>query len=358
MNIAILIDAENVQPVHAGRIFEHAASLGDIAYKEIYGTGPAISTWVEPVLRYAIHPNLTIKASKGKNSSDIALVIGAMDLIHNVDAVILVSSDSDFSALAVRLRSEGIDVIGMGTEKSNELWRTACSSFVVLAAPAVKPKQASNARQTGNGRQSSNGRQANAKQAVNARQANDSQTAPAKKAEDAKPVASTHTERAAAIRAFIRAEIERAGGRLQTSVLFSSLNNLPEYRVDQQRSRRKPLNYLIRQYGDAFAIEADGEGNHFISMSAAGPEAVAEAEAPEVSEPEAVDSGAGEAVAEAGELQMLIAAGIPEVDAPQVVEIFTQSRNKREAYNRLRKAFGVAGRDYYNRVKAIGEGEA
>ncbi|MBR1822358.1 MAG: NYN domain-containing protein, partial [Clostridia bacterium] len=133
-NLAILIDAENVLPAHADLIFDHAASLGNIARKEIFGAAQALGAWVSPVLKYAIHPNLTIKASKGKNSSDIALVIGAMDLLVSggIDCVIIASSDSDFSALSVRLRNAGIEVIGMGMEKSNELWRTACSTFVVL----------------------------------------------------------------------------------------------------------------------------------------------------------------------------------------------------------------------------------
>ena len=151
MNLAILIDAENVLPASAGLIFNHAASLGTVVHKEIYGAATALSAWVAPVLKYAIHPNLTIKAAKGKNSSDIALVIGAMDVLQagDVDGVIIASSDSDFSALSIRLREAGIEVIGMGTDKANELWRTACTSFVVLqptkpqaqkAQPAPKPQ--------------------------------------------------------------------------------------------------------------------------------------------------------------------------------------------------------------------------
>ena len=139
-NIAILIDAENVLPASADLIFDHAASLGSVVRREIFGASSALGAWVSPVLKYAIHPNLTIKASKGKNSSDIALVIGAMDLVvgGNIDGVVIASSDSDFSSLSVRLRSAGLQVIGMGTEKANALWRTACSSFVVLEQPSQK----------------------------------------------------------------------------------------------------------------------------------------------------------------------------------------------------------------------------
>ena len=80
-NVAVLIDAENVLPIYAHQIFESAAARGTVCSKEIYGAAPALTTWVEPVFEYAIHANLTIKASKWKNSSDIALVIGAMDLL-------------------------------------------------------------------------------------------------------------------------------------------------------------------------------------------------------------------------------------------------------------------------------------
>ena len=150
-NIAVLIDAENVLPAFADQIFTHASSLGTVAYKEIYGAAAALNAWVEPVLKYAMHPNLTIRPSKYKNTSDIALVIGAMDLLNHPagagpDVMVIASSDSDFSALSVRLRTGGVEVVGMGTDKSNELWRAACSSFVLLqqqpARPASQPRKA------------------------------------------------------------------------------------------------------------------------------------------------------------------------------------------------------------------------
>ena len=77
--IAVLIDAENVQASFGDKVFSYANSLGNVIVKEIYGVASALGLWVEPVLKYAIHPNLTIKASKFKNTSDISLVIGAMD---------------------------------------------------------------------------------------------------------------------------------------------------------------------------------------------------------------------------------------------------------------------------------------
>ena len=138
---AVLIDAENVVASLADEIFRQAEEMGTVVAREIFGTASALTTWVAPVLKYAMHPNLTIKAAKGKNSSDIALVIGAMDqLMHGeVDTFIIASSDSDFSSLSVRLRNAGKEVVGMGTDKSNDLWRTACTRFVVLGQKAAAP---------------------------------------------------------------------------------------------------------------------------------------------------------------------------------------------------------------------------
>lgn len=376
MNLAILIDAENILPAHADQIFSHAASLGDIAYKEIYGTGQALATWVEPVLKYAIHPNLTIKASKGKNSSDIALVIGAMDLLAagGLDAVIIASSDSDFSSLSVRLRNANIEVIGMGTDKANPLWRTACSSFVPFQPP--KPAQQQKAAQPGKAqKQPVKQTQPKPQPAQQPPKPQEAAEAPAQKI----AVAATHAERAVIIRDFISAQLEANGGRMQSNALFTALNNLPEYRVDQQRSKRRPFNYLTRQYADAFDFEDGNDGNNWISFPAAdksrpapdadGAPAEAEAEIeaePEVKAPAAPKAPktpveeAPAAPAEADEapaddpLRILVDAGLPEDIAGQIVVIFTESANLREAYNKLRATFGnTAGREYYQKVKEI-----
>ena len=80
-NIAIFIDAENVEPMYAGQIFGYAESIGRVAVKEIYGAGIALNEWAYPILQYAIHMNMTLRPNRYKNSSDIALVIGAMDLL-------------------------------------------------------------------------------------------------------------------------------------------------------------------------------------------------------------------------------------------------------------------------------------
>ena len=345
MNIAILIDAENVLAAHADQIFERAAALGDIRRREIFGAAQALASWVEPVLKYAIHPNLTIKASKGKNSSDIALVIGAMDLLiaGGIDAAVIASSDSDFSALSVRMRNAGIDVIGMGTEKANPLWRTACSSFVVLQQPGKQPAEPAKKAQAParDNRSAAREAKAPAKEPA-AREAKVPAKEPA--------VTPDHGKRMDIIRDFIRQEIEAAGGRVQTNALFTALNALPEYKVDQQRSRRRPLNYLTRHFSDAFRFEDGPDGNGIVSLrgDSAAPQAPA-AEAPEA------PAAAEEAPAEGPEpLALLLEAGLPEDDARKIVDIFTESAGLREAYNKLRSVFGsTTGREYYQKVKDI-----
>lgn len=358
MNIAILIDAENVLPNHADLIFAHAQKLGTVACKEIFGASSALSSWVAPVLKYAIHPNLTIKAAKGKNSSDIALVIGAMDLLvrGGIDCAIIASSDSDFSALSVRLRNAGIEVVGMGTEKSNELWRTACSSFVVLQ----NQKSAQAARQESTP-------QTEAKQ-------NGQRQATAKKT--ARQAASTHQERIAVIEKLISKRLESHGGRVQTTTLFPALNQLPEYRVDRQGSGKKPLNYLTSTYGDIFHFEDAADGQNWVSLPGIEPlpvaepssapkddEAEAPAETPEVvedisapqpdAESEIVQEEAGY-VTPQQITDRLVAGGFEEDIAQRVTEIFADSASYRAAYNKLRSVFGNnTGRDYYQRAKEI-----
>ena len=376
-NLAVLIDAENVLPIHADQIFTHASTLGTIKVKEIYGAAAALTSWVEPVLKYALHANLTIKASKGKNTSDIALVIGAMDLLvaGSIDTVVIVSSDSDFSALSVRLRSAGIEVVGMGTEKANPLWRTACSSFVVLQAPSFRPAPAQQPVRS----------QPAAKTAPKPAAPKQEQPAnPPKKKNDTKPVAPTHAGRMSIISAFIKEQLEANDGRMAVSALLPALNGLPEYRVDQQRSKRNAHNYLVRLYGDAFTFE-EGEGGSFISLRKNAPEAAAEtAEAeeapadalPEIeaaeqepaesveepkeaepapTEPEAQPDEQAQAIAAFG--ARLVEAGIPDDAAQQIIAILNENSNLRTVYNKMRVTFGGdTGRKYYQIVKEVGRG--
>ena len=369
MNIAVLIDAENVLPAFAEQIFEHAASLGTVVRREIYGAAQSLNTWVEPVLKYAIHSNLTIRPTKYKNSSDIALVIGAMDMIGEADAMVIASSDSDFSSLAVRLRSAGTEVIGMGTEKANPLWKTACSSFVTLTAkpaagknqqPAKQPAKPSQpAPQPAKAAQPSQAQQPAAQPAKAPVPAPAAQ--PAQAQQPAKPqpkVAATHTERAAIIRACIAAQMEAAGDRLNSNVLFTALNNLPEYRVDQQRSKRKPMNYLLRQFGDMIRFEEDEEGMSWCLRASAQPAESPTKESQPAEAKQAPDAPQAQSAPDepSREVELLMEQGLARDVAERIASVFSSSGSLRAAYNKLRAEFGATtGREYYLLVKDIAE---
>lgn len=140
--LAVLIDAENVSSKIAEVLFTEIATLGQASARRIYGdfASPALKGWTEVLARFAIQPQQNFANTKGKNSGDIALVIDAMDLMHSerFDGFCLVSSDSDFTRLASRLREEGLDVFGFGEQKTPESFRQACTRFIYtenLTAP-------------------------------------------------------------------------------------------------------------------------------------------------------------------------------------------------------------------------------
>jgi uncharacterized LabA/DUF88 family protein len=131
---AILIDADNTSPQIAGGLFEEIAKFGEASVRRIYGdfSTPQLKSWAEILQKYAIDPYQQFAYTKGKNASDIALVIDAMDLLHSgrFDGFCLVSSDSDFTRLASRLREQGADVYGFGTQRTPESFRQACRRFI------------------------------------------------------------------------------------------------------------------------------------------------------------------------------------------------------------------------------------
>ena len=136
--LAVLVDADNVAPASAPLVFKEIATFGDATVRRIYGdfsSSNVSNAWTKKVLNnHALVPHHQLANTKGKNSSDIALVIDAMDLLHSgrVDGFVLVSSDSDFTRLASRIREQGLDVIGIGEEKTPESLRKACKRFVFL----------------------------------------------------------------------------------------------------------------------------------------------------------------------------------------------------------------------------------
>ncbi len=131
---AVLIDADNTSPRIAAGLFEEVAKFGEASVRRIYGdfSGQRLKSWADILPKFAIDPYQQFAYTTGKNASDIALVIDAMDLLHSgrLDGFCLVSSDSDFTRLASRLREQGADVYGFGEQKTPESFRQACRRFI------------------------------------------------------------------------------------------------------------------------------------------------------------------------------------------------------------------------------------
>ncbi|QRM35649.1 NYN domain-containing protein [Microvirga sp. VF16] len=132
--LAVLIDADNASAKIAGRLFEEIAKIGEASVRRIYGdfSGQRLKPWADILAQHAIIPQQQFAYTAGKNASDIALVIDAMDLLHSgrFDGFCLVSSDSDFARLASRIREQGLDVYGFGERKTPESFRQACRRFI------------------------------------------------------------------------------------------------------------------------------------------------------------------------------------------------------------------------------------
>ena len=425
--VAVLIDGENIDPSFAEQIFTYANSLGTPAVREIYGSGVALNDWSDPILRHTIHTNFTLRPNRFKNSSDIALVIGAMELLAasrasgegpGSTAVLIVSSDSDFSPLAVHLRAAGVDVIGMGEPKNtNAMWPKACTKFVELtAAPSqaqAKSERKSAAEQekkaAGKTPENPSASQSQPQQEKKASQ-QQSQPAPVQQVQqpqqaEKKPapavkqpaqtgeqneaektqapaaernertIAPSHRARVEIIRKFVEDQIAAHDGRIKSGELFKALISLPDYKYDQQRSRRNPLDYLEKQYSDWFEFEAGEKGSSWITVKSAavsGPastavyeEPVAEpapAEAAQEQQPvpeETAPAAQPEKEPEAAPHELtleesLTEAGIPFKDAVRAANILPKCRNMRDVYNRMRGAFGKEdGKTYYEAVKVL-----
>jgi NYN domain/OST-HTH/LOTUS domain len=131
---AVLIDADSASHRIAAGLFEEIAKFGEANIRRIYGdfSSPRMKSWVEILPKYAIDPYQQFPYTSGKNACDIALAIDAMDLLHSgrLDGFCLVSSDSDFTRLASRLREQGLDVYGFGGKKTPESFRQACRRFI------------------------------------------------------------------------------------------------------------------------------------------------------------------------------------------------------------------------------------
>jgi uncharacterized protein (TIGR00288 family) len=134
LRFAVLIDGDNAQASLLPQILAEVSKVGLITVKRIYGDWTSINmnSWKNSLHQYAIQPIQQFRYTVGKNSTDSAMIIDAMDLLHshNIDGFCIVASDSDYTRLATRIREEGLFVIGVGEKKTPEAFVNACNQFI------------------------------------------------------------------------------------------------------------------------------------------------------------------------------------------------------------------------------------
>lgn len=146
LRLAVLIDADNAQAAVIEGLLAEIARFGEATVKRIYGdfTAQTSSSWKKVLQRYAIKPVQQFAYTTGKNATDSTLIIDAMDLLYTrkFEGFCLITSDSDFTGLAVRLREEGLTVLGFGERKTPEAFRNACHKFVFteVLRPGTAPE--------------------------------------------------------------------------------------------------------------------------------------------------------------------------------------------------------------------------
>jgi len=150
--LAVLIDADNIPYANVQGMLQEVAKYGTPTFKRIYGdwTNPLLTGWKSVLLENAITPIQQYGYTKGKNATDSAMIIDAMDILYTdkVDGFCIVSSDSDFTRLATRLREAGMLVIGMGEKKTPNPFIVACDKFIYLEILAPSNVIAEEARKT------------------------------------------------------------------------------------------------------------------------------------------------------------------------------------------------------------------
>jgi hypothetical protein len=149
--LAVFVDADNIPARHADAIFREISSFGNPGLRRVYGdwSSPGLKGWKEAARALGLVAHQQTANTSGKNASDIGLVIDAMDVLHSgrFDGFVLVSSDSDFTRLAARIREQGLDVIGIGEKKAPASFLAVCTRFILIEnivtptepAPARKP---------------------------------------------------------------------------------------------------------------------------------------------------------------------------------------------------------------------------
>ena len=148
-NIAVLIDGDNAQPKLIKEILEEVSKYGKATIRRIYGdwTQSQMNGWKEIINQYSISPVQKFAYTTGKNSTDSSMIIDAMDILHgkNIDGFCIVSSDSDYTGLAKRIREEGLFVMGIGQKKTPSAFVQSCEIFTFsenLAPPIEKQPKA------------------------------------------------------------------------------------------------------------------------------------------------------------------------------------------------------------------------
>ena len=133
-NIALLIDADNASPTGIDPVLTVLAELGQVNIRRAYANWakPALAKWNQITHRYGLQPMQQFDLTKGKNATDMAMTIDAVDLLYRgkVDGFGIMSSDSDFTPLVTRLRQDGLIVYGFGSDKAPEAFKTACTRYI------------------------------------------------------------------------------------------------------------------------------------------------------------------------------------------------------------------------------------
>src|SRR5450432_4103932 len=146
--IALLVDGDNAQPKLLSLVLEEASKYGKVTVRRVYGdwTTPHMNSWKVQLNEMAFNPIQKFSYTSGKNSTDSALIIDAMDILHNslIDGFCIVSSDSDYTGLAKRIREDGIFVMGIGEQKTPNAFVKSCEIFTYvenLEPKAEKPEK-------------------------------------------------------------------------------------------------------------------------------------------------------------------------------------------------------------------------
>ena len=148
LNIALLIDSDNASPAGIDPVLTVLAELGQVNIRRAYGNWrkPALKGWADIVHRYGIEPQQQFDITRGKNATDMKMTIDALDLLYSerVHGFGIMSSDSDFMPLAMRIRQDGHPVYGFGSAKTPEAFRQACTRFIDVEALIKAEKEAKN----------------------------------------------------------------------------------------------------------------------------------------------------------------------------------------------------------------------